>query len=353
MGRIIVRGEHDFLKLRSLCLSGLGVGMVLPIIAWLVFIGLLEPERGQCGFGSSMGLVVVLLYGFFVLYPVLFIAFLSATWSRILGFGRPAVWGAATGTGLALALTLVEWLVGETEGVMMQSWRCNGPIGIILLYLSLAGCHAIAAIMVWLAIRGLRWLGGVRIKLQDGHTCPRCAYDLTGNMSLTCSECGRPFNQEELRPVRVKFGIGHIVFGGETVASSIGRVKTWAGLFGISLGFAYPFCVSFSSKWFGGLPYGLYSDSLDTAVWFLGGVAVFCVVFALVPIVFRSRIGDQLTAVLWGASLWIGSVLGVHAGHKVWEGWGAADGWGRGEFVVAGGIWRGATRLLDADGKPS
>ena len=199
-----MRGEHDFLKLRSLCLSGLGVGMVLPIIAWLVFIGLMEPERGQCGFGSNMGLGVVLLYGFLALYPLLFIAFLSATWSRILGFGHCAAWGAATGMGLALALTLVEWLAGADDGVMLQWWRSEGPIGIIVVYLSFAACHAVAAILVWLVLRGLRWLGGVRIKLQDGHTCPKCAYDLTGNMSLSCPECGRLFNQEELRPVPVK-----------------------------------------------------------------------------------------------------------------------------------------------------
>ena len=143
------------------------------------------------------------------------------------------------------------------------------------------------------------------------------------------------------------------------------RHTTRAGLEGTCLGFAYPLCVSFAAKWFGGLPYGLYSESLNTVPWFLGGAAVYCVVFLLVPVVCRARIGDQRTAILWGASVWTGSVVGVHVGHKVWRGWGAADGWGGVEFlailviggviasVLAGGIWRGATRLLDTGAKPS
>ena len=137
------------------------------------------------------------------------------------------------------------------------------------------------------------------------------------------------------------------------------------GLWGACLGFAYPFCVSVVAMWFSGLPYGVYSDSLDTVAWLLGGAVLYSVLFVLVPIRFRAKIGDQRTAVLWGASVWMGTVAGVHAGHKVWRGWGAADGWGGVEFlailviggviasVLAGGIWRGATRLLDTGAKPS
>jgi hypothetical protein len=142
------------------------------------------------------------------------------------------------------------------------------------------------------------------------------------------------------------------------------RRGTCVGLWGACIGFAYPFCVSFGAKWLGGLPYGLYSDSLDTVAWFLGGAALYSIVFVLVPIVFRVRIGDRRPAVMWGASLWMGSVLGVHAGHKVWRGWRTPDGWGFVEFVavmviggmiagvVGGWIWRGGMRFLGAERMP-
>jgi hypothetical protein len=34
--------------------------------------------------------------------------------------------------------------------------------------------------------------------IQDGTLCPGCGYCLVGNISMICSECGRPFSWEEL-----------------------------------------------------------------------------------------------------------------------------------------------------------
>lgn len=58
--------------------------------------------------------------------------------------------------------------------------------------------HGIGAVVFWALYRGACLTRGVVVKIQDGHTCAGCGYDLQGNESMVCPECGRRFTVEEL-----------------------------------------------------------------------------------------------------------------------------------------------------------
>jgi len=49
-------------------------------------------------------------------------------------------------------------------------------------------------LVLWISSRSSRG----RLLIQDGVHCPGCGYNLKGNTSSVCSECGRPFTLEEL-----------------------------------------------------------------------------------------------------------------------------------------------------------
>ena len=49
-------------------------------------------------------------------------------------------------------------------------------------------------VLVWVASRGSRG----KLQIVDGTCCPGCGYNLVGNTTYICSECGQPFTLEEL-----------------------------------------------------------------------------------------------------------------------------------------------------------
>ena len=80
--------------------------------------------------------------------------------------------GISIGPGLSgLGLNLPDWTIGPK-----QVWRIFVPLWIPFLL--------IAAPTAWLFHRDRR-------RIPPGH-CLRCGYDLTGNTSGVCSECGAP-----------------------------------------------------------------------------------------------------------------------------------------------------------------
>jgi predicted amidophosphoribosyltransferase len=48
--------------------------------------------------------------------------------------------------------------------------------------------------LVWVASRTSRG----KLQIVDGTCCPCCGYNLVGNKTYICSECGQPFTLEEL-----------------------------------------------------------------------------------------------------------------------------------------------------------
>lgn len=46
---------------------------------------------------------------------------------------------------------------------------------------------------------------GFRVVMQNGRICPNCKYDLRGNTSMVCPECGRAFTFEELGVTAAEF----------------------------------------------------------------------------------------------------------------------------------------------------
>ena len=74
----------------------------------------------------------------------------------------------------------------------------NDPVGLMidcLLPASVAfGVSGSLFVILWVASR---WSRG-RLQILDGTSCPGCGYNLVGNTTSICSECGRPFTLDEL-----------------------------------------------------------------------------------------------------------------------------------------------------------
>lgn len=74
----------------------------------------------------------------------------------------------------------------------------NDPVGLMidcLLPASVAfGVSGLLFVTLWVASR---WSRG-KLQILDGTSCPGCGYNLVGNTTSVCSECGRPFTVDEL-----------------------------------------------------------------------------------------------------------------------------------------------------------
>ena len=112
----------------------------------------------------------------------------------------------ATLWGVLAAERLVVWLgLGWYAGLRSRrlvGWTLSG-VGIDLAYDVAVGVtladewllhvSILAAVAAFLA--GLHWIGrrrSLRVRFETTPRCARCAYDLTGNLSGVCPECGTP-----------------------------------------------------------------------------------------------------------------------------------------------------------------
>lgn len=104
------------------------------------------------------------------------------------GFLFGGVYGSAI-----LALPLLFLQPGRTAMALQ-----NDPIGLVtdcVLPAAVAfGVGGLLFVLLWTASRKSRG----KLQVRDGTCCPECGYNLIGNTTSICSECGRSFTLEDL-----------------------------------------------------------------------------------------------------------------------------------------------------------
>ncbi len=105
------------------------------------------------------------------------------------GFSFGAAYG-LTGTAVTLLWIEVDTYLsfGGRSSVSMILMRA-APVGLVLSVIA-----GVLIVCVWFASRGSRG----KLLITDKTYCPSCGYNLVGNTTSICSECGQPFTLEEL-----------------------------------------------------------------------------------------------------------------------------------------------------------
>ncbi len=128
----------------------------------------------------------------------------------ILLFGLPAViiirhhpklrrwWhGFAFGAAFGLTGTVISVVWVELDMYFSFGWRSSIP-GLLnrtaRIGLASSVIAGVLIVCVWFASRGSRG----KLLVTDNTFCPSCGYNLVGNTTYICSECGQPFTLEEL-----------------------------------------------------------------------------------------------------------------------------------------------------------
>ncbi len=103
------------------------------------------------------------------------------------GFLFGAVWG---GTTLPIAV-LVSSVISYCGFTRVRPPPMSVMIGPALVSVVVGGG---LFVLLWIASRMSRG----KLQIVDGTCCPSCGYNLVGNTTYICSECGQPFTLEEL-----------------------------------------------------------------------------------------------------------------------------------------------------------
>ena len=105
--------------------------------------------------------------------------------------------GFAFGAAFGLAGTLISVVWVEVDMYLSLGWRSSIP-GLLNRTAQIGLASSVIAgvliVCVWFASRGSRG----KLQIVDGTCCPGCGYNLVGNTTYICSECGQPFTLEEL-----------------------------------------------------------------------------------------------------------------------------------------------------------
>jgi hypothetical protein len=151
----------------------------------------------------------------------------------------------AWGVGIVAGVTVCTWLTGDTGGgppgrewaYALSAWhykQYGGPIepeAWHLLLVSLAALPTVVGFLVFLAVpiiswrwiipRLIRWI----VVRRTENRCRVCSYDLTGNVSGICPECGSPI--EDMPDVDI------------STRRLLGVLFAWGGLVLIMLWFLF------------------------------------------------------------------------------------------------------------------
>ena len=166
MSRVIVVRKDDLVGFWALFAFG---------VAFVVFPCILLTEQFPPGLVLMFFLVMVFL-------------FMAIAAKRVRSGWTIVGWWIATTFCYASAPMLLEYLsgtkfYGNIFFVQLMFYAVSG-VGVLL------GCGA---------GRLGRWLSGTRYVVQTGTLCPGCGYDVRGNVSMVCPECGRAVTVGELR----------------------------------------------------------------------------------------------------------------------------------------------------------
>ena len=105
------------------------------------------------------------------------------------GFAFGAAYGLMGTVVTVLAETAFLYARGGWTPAPLGLLTQMGPIGVAASLFS-----GVLIVCVWFASRGSRG----KLLVTDNTFCPSCGYNLVGNTTYICSECGQPFTLEEL-----------------------------------------------------------------------------------------------------------------------------------------------------------
>lgn len=97
----------------------------------------------------------------------------------------------------AMLVPLLIWIVLCATGFLSNPFASNFTVAALL-----AWCGAyVSLILVWHLLAALAWpliRRKYKFIIQDGATCPECAYCVRGVASAICPECGSAFDHTQL-----------------------------------------------------------------------------------------------------------------------------------------------------------
>lgn len=157
----------------------------------------------------------------FAAYVLVWLAVPVVRWSRIKRPGHVFLWGIAVSVGGNIAcLVLSAWFLRGPQHLTLGI-GFDAPLPEVIV----AVAHGAFAVTVWSAALGWCLVRGVAIVRQTGTLCPTCAYNLAGNTSMTCPECGSAFTFDDLDTTEATFK-GRVIRARDAAAAPIGKART-------------------------------------------------------------------------------------------------------------------------------
>ena len=185
MGKAIYRREEEVWDIGRLLRRGL-VAVYLPAVLILGLAYVLI----RAVFGN--GVTWTLLFpGFsFILFCVVVFAYVAYRWTFIRGAGTVALF--------AFISVALFWLAGAAI-FMQHRPKFSGWVWFEVTAGVANGAFCSGLVTIgWVLFRmACRWLG-YHVELPVDPLCSHCGYDLRGNVSMVCPECGRQFTFAEL-----------------------------------------------------------------------------------------------------------------------------------------------------------
>ncbi len=137
-------------------------------------------------------LLLLLTVGIFLLIVLLPIAVLIAYHPRLERWYHGFLFGGMYG----LMMLFFPWVLSDFLGIIwsLQNDLTGLVIECLVPTIAAFTVGGLLLVMVWAASRTSHG----KLKILDGTCCPSCGYNLVGNTTSICSECGRPFTLEEL-----------------------------------------------------------------------------------------------------------------------------------------------------------
>ncbi|MCG3137092.1 MAG: hypothetical protein HJJLKODD_00934 [Phycisphaerae bacterium] len=174
---------EEIISLRKLIINSVLVGMAASVALWLFLVPLMLLVMS---WGKLFAGVTYMVLGIFILSWLTAIIIADRRFHFQIITGPRAAWVGATVGAAANLLPLIRLL-----------W-VKGPTLYKMQYFSIwAISIAVAAYLTW-QIWVIRNNLGARTVITTQPECPCCGYQLIGNRSKVCPECGRAYSYSEL-----------------------------------------------------------------------------------------------------------------------------------------------------------
>ena len=174
----------------------LGVASIAAVIAFSLMFGLavaVDAAVGQdLGAAGDIGVLVIciggvgLIFGLPAAIVIRYHPKLRRWWH---GFAFGAAYGLMGTVVMVVLIEVDEYLSFGGRSSIPGLLNRTARLGLVSSVIA-----GVLIVCVWFASRGSRG----KLLVTDNTFCPSCGYNLVGNTTYICSECGQPFTLEEL-----------------------------------------------------------------------------------------------------------------------------------------------------------